>query len=216
MRVLTIDDHPMYRDGLRALLAALWPDAEVLEAAELDAGLRLLESAGDVDLVLLDMMLPGSGILDGLDILRDRYPLAPVVVISMLAEAHRVDSVLQRGASAFLSKSAAAPVLSRALARVLEGEIVVIADGHAPSATAVEPEAEQSDRRTARDGATLTDRQQVVLGHLERGLTNKEIARALGISPATVRAHVSALLAALGATNRTEAIRLARDSGLLR
>jgi DNA-binding NarL/FixJ family response regulator len=199
MRVLTIDDHPMYRDGLRALLAALWPDAEVLEAAELDAGLRLLESAGDVDLVLLDMMLPGSGILDGLDILRDRYPLAPV-----------------GGASAFLSKSAAAPVLSRALARVLEGEIVVIADGHAPSATAVEPEAEQSDRRTARDGATLTDRQQVVLGHLERGLTNKEIARALGISPATVRAHVSALLAALGATNRTEAIRLARDSGLLR
>lgn len=209
MKVLIVDDHPLFRRGLCHAVSDLAHDVEVHEAGDLATALDVLARNEDAALILLDLMLPGSGPMDGLTLLREKYPLVPIVVVSMHDGTSSADQAMAAGASGFISKMAAAPVLERALRRVLDGDLVVLT-GDVPL-----PPPRSAAAAEAATGSALTPRQLDVLRLLAGGDSNKDIAAELELSTSTVRAHVSAILTVLGVSNRTQAAHTARERRIL-
>ncbi len=205
-RILVVDDHPIYRDGLTAALRRLAPACEVRHAGSVPEALAALDEGADLDLILLDLVMPGCDGLTGLGILRARLPLVPVVIISMDARDADIDRALHNGASGFIAKTADHTVLVEALRQVLNGEVVTVRGTSAPQAPVVAP--------GGRGDGGLTPRQRDIVHMLADGASNKEMAKRLGISPATVRVHVSDVLRALGVANRTQAAVAAERLGL--
>lgn len=196
MMVLVIDDHPVVREGLAALLASFDPDLEVLQASGGRAGLELADQHPDLGLVFLDLRIPGeSGVSAIADFHRHR-PTLPVIVISSSESAEDVRAALASGARGYVPKSAAAQTLYGAMKLVLSGEVYV------PPFVL--------DAQLAVSSAQLTERQLEVLALMSEGASNKQIARRLGLSEKTVKIHVGAILKTLGAANRTEAAHAAR------
>lgn len=201
MRILSCDDHALFREGLRAALRRLPEVEELLEAGSAHEAFGLLAERDDVDLVLLDLALPDVSGLDTLRALRSRHLDVGVVVVSASERPSDAREALRSGALGFIPKSSSTDELLAALGKVLGGEVFVPA--------------------FARDGApadpaeVLTARQREVLRLLGKGLTNPEIARTLGIGAETVKVHVRQVLRALDASNRTEAVGLAQRAGLL-
>ena len=205
MRVLIADDHPLVRDALARTLHELDTAAEVLQAGDLDSLLRLAQ-AEPADLALLDLNMPGMNGVAGLRRLRQALPTLPVVVASGQDDAATIRAVLAAGAVGFIPKSERAEVLLGALRLVLAGGVYVplrMLDQDAAMAPA--PHA---------DASGLTPRQRDVLRALSRGQPNKLIARELGLTEGTVKIHIAAILRALQARNRTEAVVRARELGL--
>lgn len=198
-RFLIADDHPLFRGALREVLKGDFAGDSTLEAGTFEEATELLESAGDIDLVLLDLLMPGTRGISGLMYLRAQYPSVPVVVVS----AHDDPSVVKRcidiGASGFIPKTLGIDAMREAIRRVLEGEIWV------PPDIALGQTDPNTDDLVARL-ATLTPQQVRVLMMLSAGLLNKQIAYELGVSEATVKAHVSAILQKLGVDSRTQAV----------
>ena len=208
MKVLIADDHPMVRDALARTVRELDARAEVQQAGDFDSLLRLaVGNAGDpVDLALLDLNMPGMNGIDGLRRLREQLPTLPVVVASGQDDAQTIRAVLGAGAAGFIPKSERAEVLLSALRLVLAGGVYVPARLlDAPPPGAASP---------AAGAALLTPRQRDVLRALSRGQPNKLIARELGLTEGTEKIHIAAILRALQARNRTEAVVLARELGL--
>lgn len=194
-QALIADDHPLFRGALRAMLDmdALGLDG-VRECGDFDAVLDAVKD--DVEVVLLDLSMPGSRGIAGLLTLRARYPDVPVVVVSASDDAATVEQVMAAGASGFVPKSAPPETIRAALRAVLAGEI------WRPDASLVQ---ETEADATARAVAQLTPQQSRVLAMVADGLLNKQIAHELGVSEATVKAHVSAVLSKLGVDSRTQA-----------
>lgn len=210
MKILLCDDHAVVRDGLRLVLADLGPDVEVLDADRLEAALAAAEAHPDLDLVLMDLQMPGVAGVEGVRRFRAAHPTLPVAVVSASEEAGSMREVLDLGAAGFVPKSLGRDELLAAVRLILSGGVFV------PKAALADPgqgEREARARRKQR-AAGLTDRQLEVLSLLARGLTNKEICGVLGIAENTVKTHVKAILEALDATNRTEAAVLARELDL--
>ena len=209
MDVLLIDDHPLFRAGLRSLLERMDTKARVVEVESCEAALAMGEGKRpDFDLILLDLALPGLNGLDAISQFRARFTTTPVVVISATFDATRVKEAIGRGAQGFIPKSTPPDVLVSALRLIFSGGVYVPASVmHDES-----PGPEAARRATA---SNLTAAQARVLALLARGQSNKEIGNALAISDNTVRAHVTAILRALNVTNRTEAASVAIQSGLL-
>jgi len=200
---LLVEDHDLYRDGLRLALAELGDDVTVQEATSLAEALAALAGGARFDLVLLDLRLGDSAGLDTVTRLAEAAgPRSiPLFVLSGSDAGERTASLQALGVRGVLGKSAPTRQLMAAIDVVLGG-------GSYPPA---EP-------ATLPGGATanaLTPRQRAVLALLAQGLPNKAIARRLGMAESTVRAHVSAVLRGLGARNRTEAANLARERGLI-
>jgi DNA-binding NarL/FixJ family response regulator len=209
MQVLLIDDHPLFREGLRVLIERMDPKACVIEAESCEEAFALAERGGaGFDLILLDLALPGMNGLDGISRFRARFSTTPVVVISGSFDAARVKQALDRGAQGFIPKSTPPDVLMSALRLIFSGGIYV------PSSVMDEGAAAPPAAR-ASAVADLTAAQARVLQLLAVGHSNKAIASTLDISDNTVRAHVSAILRALNVTNRTEAVHVAIDRGLV-
>ena len=199
-RVIIADDHPLFRDALRGALAKAVLSCQVEEAGAFDALTSLLEQDGEVDLVLLDLSMPGVSGFSGLIYLRSQFPAVPVVIVSASDDAETVRRSLEFGASGFIPKRCGVEVLREAIAKVLAGDVWVPAD---IDLTAL------SDPETAklRDRlATLTPQQVRVLMMLSEGLLNKQIAYELKVSEATIKAHVSAILQKLNVESRTQAV----------
>ncbi len=205
-KVLSIEDHELFRDGLRRALAEIDPPVEVLEAGTFAGGLEQIAGhETDLSLVLLDLHLPDATGLGMLRRLRDDFPLLPVAIVSGESSEPRVmRQALDLGAVGFLPKSSSRAVLVSALRLVLSGGTYA-----PPEAMSAPP-----DLRAERV-AGLTPRQREVGELLAKGLTNKEIARVLGISADTVKNHVAAILDVLDVTNRTEAVMTLVETGAL-
>lgn len=203
MKILIVDDHTLFREGLRLLLGRLGDDVTIDEAesvtAVLDRATR--HAMAPVDLVLLDLNLPGINGLDGIAVLHRQFGGVPVVLLSGVDDPAVVREGLARGARGFICKSVSADALLASVRRALAGEICV-------------PEAPPSCPTTAGGSVRLTPRQLDVLLRLCEGDSNKEIGRRLDMSENTVRSHVAALFQTLGVRTRTEAAAAARRSGL--
>jgi DNA-binding NarL/FixJ family response regulator len=197
---LIADDHPLFRGALREAVSGLFKDADIGEAGSFEEVTELLEQGGEVDLVLLDLRMPGVRGFSGLMYLRAQYPSLPIVVVSANDDPVVIRRCMDFGAAGFMPKTLGIEALRAAIARVLRGEVwtppeVDLARGGDAEAAAM----------IARL-ATLTPQQVRVLMMLSGGLLNKQIAHELGVSEATVKAHVSAILQKLGVESRTQAV----------
>lgn len=201
-RILLIDDHTLFRSGMRLVLMHGILNAEVLEAASMEQAVRT--TAEPPSLVLLDIQLQGVNGLEGLGLLKQRWPGVPVVMLSSAMEPDTVRLALSRGAAAFVSKADTADKIIRVIHQALDGLLPQRADG-----------LPQSTSGTETPKPRLTPRQCEVLDLLCEGLSNKVIARRLGLSEFTVRGHVQAVLVLLGVSSRSQAMFAARRSGLI-
>jgi DNA-binding NarL/FixJ family response regulator len=201
MKALLVDDHALIRDALRGVLADVVDDARILEASECRQALQLVEQHADLELILLDLNLPDRNGFEVLADLRRRYPTIPVVVLSAFHDRANVLKALDLGALGFIPKSASRAIMLNALRLVLSGGVYVPPEALAPAAMAVKPE-----RPSSPADVGLTERQIEVLSLMMRGKSNKAISRRLDMAEPTVKHHVTAILKALKATNRTEAV----------
>lgn len=199
-RLVIADDHPLFRGALREAVARQFPAAELFEAGGFDDLQALLERESDIDLVLLDLAMPGVRGFSGLMYLRAQYPGVPVVVVSAHEEAATIRHCMDFGASGFIPKTSAVDTMREALAAVLEGRTWT------PSDIDLDAGVDKESKALASRLATLTPQQVRVLMMLSEGLLNKQIAYELGVSEATVKAHVSAILQKLGVESRTQAV----------
>lgn len=199
--ILIADDHPMVRDALRSAVGYTCQAEQVFEAGCLDDAIRLLTEKGDMDLLLLDISMPGMNGLSGLVSLRSQFPATPVVVVSAHEDRKLVREVMQCGASGFIPKSTPRDGIAAALRQVMDGGVYL------PEPAGEEEEAASGETaEIARRLATLTPQQMRVLEMLGTGKLNKEIAYELSITETTVKAHVSAILQKLKVYSRTQAV----------
>jgi len=217
VKILIIDDHALIREALRGVLNELKGDAIVREAADWQNASRQIEENRGFDLVLLDLNLPDRDGADILAELRERYPAVSVVVLSARHDRESVAKALELGALGFIPKSSDRDVMLSAFNLIFSGgmyippEILV----RQPSASAQSTAAPaQGTPRTSGSSLGLTDRQMDVLALMMKGRSNKAICRALNLAEPTVKNHVTAILRALNAANRTEAVIAAGALGL--
>ena len=199
--LLIADDHPLFRGALRQAVIGLFEQVDVAEAGSFEDISEILDGGSrDVDLILLDLSMPGVRGFSGLMYLRAQYPSLPIVVVSANDDPAVIRRCMEFGASGFIPKTLGVEILRQAVGRVLQGEVWTPPDVDL---------ARDSDAETAATIArlsTLTPQQVRVLMMLSSGLLNKQIAYELGVSEATVKAHVSAILQKLGVESRTQAV----------
>ncbi|HVW68930.1 MAG TPA: response regulator transcription factor [Steroidobacteraceae bacterium] len=218
LKVLVIDDHPLVQEGVAAALASLGHDTKVSSARDAEQGMAMAAADPDLDLVLLDLALPGMSGFGLIGRLHERFPSLPVVVLSALDDPENVRQALNSGAMGFVPKSAPTRVLLEVLRQVLEGNVSV--PDHLQGALGLSTDtagagATDSPQQPVPDISLLTQRQVEVLSRVCQGKTNKQIATELGLSEKTVKAHVTAIFKVLGVVNRTQAVLVARRVGMM-
>ena len=201
------DDHPLFRGALKQAIAGLADVSSVLEAGDFESVKSIVAANEDLDIVLLDLSMPGASGLSGLISLRGIHATVPVVIISAHDDPVTIRRALELGASGFISKSASMDEIRKAVETVLSGEIS--APGDIDLGVERDPEISDLIKRLQ----SLTPQQTRVLGMLAEGLLNKQIAYELGVSEATIKAHVSAILQKLGVDSRTQAVILLSKIG---
>lgn len=201
MKLLIADDHPLFRDALRRAAEVLLPNARIMEADSVAALQTVLEKEPDTDLLLLDLHMPGATGFSGLVYVRAHHPSVPVIVVSGNEEPQVMKRAMAHGASAYIPKSSSTDRMRDAIQAVLEGDIWL-----PPEVTAADHRLSADEADIARRVRELTPQQFRVLMMLADGLLNKQIAYELGVSEATIKAHMTAILKKLGASNRTQAV----------
>ena len=199
-RLLIADDHSLFRGAMREAVSGLLERVDIAEAGTFDEVVELLERGGEVDLVLLDLAMPGVRGFSGLMYMRAQYPGVPVIVVSANDDPAAIRRCMEFGASGFIPKTLGVDVMRTAISRILGGGVWTPPD--VDLAAGSDTEAAELMTRMA----TLTPQQVRVLMMLSEGLLNKQIAYQLGVSEATVKAHVSAILQKLGVDSRTQAV----------
>ena len=195
------DDHPLFRSALLDVINQHFIDAEITESSDLDTTLAALEQHADVDLLLLDINMPGSQDLFGLVSVREKYPSVPVAMVSASEDPDTISKAIGHGASAYIPKSVSPRDIYQALNAVIEG------DKWVPEAVRRQLKPVDDEEKTlAAKIATLTPQQYKVLCYLREGLLNKQIGYELGVTEATVKAHITAIFRKLGVSNRTQAV----------
>ncbi|MDO9474725.1 MAG: response regulator transcription factor [Caulobacter sp.] len=208
---LICDDHELVREALAGAVGGRWPDAQVARAADFNEAWALARSGPD--LCLVDLMMPGAGPVEGVTGVLDIAPGTRLLVVTGSHDDALLLELLGRGVHGFVPKTSSGEVILAAIELVLAGgrylppRVAELA-GARPAAPAASPSPEPGSR-------VVTDRQKQVLTLIARGLSNKEIARVLGVSPATVKTHVTNAIGSVGAANRTEAAMRARALGLI-
>jgi DNA-binding NarL/FixJ family response regulator len=198
---LVVDDHPLFREALQLAIHGAYPDAKITEATSVAEAHGAMAGARDIDMVLLDLCLPGTRGLDGLIELRTLAPRVPVVIVSALSENRIVHEAMVCGAAGFISKASRKSDLARAIQDVMSGSVALPPGYEPPSVAAAAPTAE-----IARRFQSLTPQQQRVLQMLRQGKLNKQIAYELDVGETTVKAHVSEILRKLNVASRTQAV----------
>ncbi|WP_137169454.1 response regulator transcription factor [Marinomonas sp. FW-1] len=200
------DDHPLFRSALSGALRAEIQGIVIVESFDLDSTLQCLSDLDDLDLLLLDLNMPGSGELYGLIRIRKDFPDVPVAVISGSEDSEMVAKVIDSGALGFIPKTSEPATYVQAIHAILAGDIWLPDD--LKQAVANQPKPDLSMQNKV---AELTPQQYKVLCYLHEGLLNKQIAYELSISEATVKAHITAIFRKLEINNRTQAVLVASD-----
>lgn len=199
--VLLADDHEVVRSGLREALQRIEPGFEFCEAASLDEALRVVTHRGRVDIALLDLNMPGMGGVEGISKVRQASPDTPVAIISGTIRDQDIEAALAAGAIGFIPKTMRLVAMANAVRLMLAGEKYVPTDFF-------------SRRDQGEKTSGLTARELEVLRAVATGLSNKGIARELGIEEVTVKLHVANMFRKIGVSNRTQAAIRARELGL--
>lgn len=199
MKVLIADDHAVVREGVAAVLRQAFAAIEVLFAPDIATAIATADAQPDLDLVLLDLVMPGVSGIAGLIAFADQHAAVPVVVLSSSEDKADVRDALAHGALGYVAKSARPATLVAAVRLVLSGEKYVPAFMAEQAAGAAPPT----------HAPTLTERQRAVLQLVADRATNKDIAFRLTISEKTVKAHLTAIFRALNVTSRAEAAQAA-------
>jgi len=199
-RLVIADDHPLFRGAMREAVSGLLEQVDIAEAGSFDEVAELLERGGDVDLILLDLTMPGVRGFSGLMYMRAQYPSVPVIVVSANDDPAAIRRCMEFGASGFIPKTLGVDAMRAAISRILNGGVWTPPDVDLSGGS--DTEAAELIARMA----TLTPQQVRVLMMLSEGLLNKQIAYQLSVSEATVKAHVSAILQKLGVESRTQAV----------
>jgi len=202
MKILLVDDHKLVRAGLVLVLKQMEDGVELLEAGTGREAIELASANPDINLILMDLDLPEGSGLEALTAIHAKDASMPVVILSAMEDQGMISRAMSLGARGFIPKTASGDVMVNSLRLVLSGGIC-LPPGYGETA------------RGGTDLPNLTQRQSEVLSHMAQGNSNKEIARELGISENTVRVHISAIISALDATNRTEAAYSAMRLGLI-
>jgi DNA-binding NarL/FixJ family response regulator len=216
MKILLVDDHALFRDGMRYVLQQLPEEVEILEAGNFPDGLKLATQHPELDLALLDLNMPGSEGPISIRFFHQRYPHIPVVVISGEEGRGYMEKAMNYGAMGFVCKSSTASVMLSALNLVLSGGVYIPPQLLRQYGEVAGKEPDVTDRRSLHTNEYgLTQRQMQVLTHLAAGLSNKEIAEAIHLAEGTVKIHVAAVYQTLRVNNRMEAVRMAEKLGLV-
>jgi len=199
-KIIIADDHPLFRGALRQAVGGMEGSQEIVEAGDFEAARQAAAAHGEADLMLLDLAMPGVSGFSGLMSLRAEFANLPIVIVSATDDATTVRRALQLGASGFISKSSGIDEIRRSIQLVLEGDIAT------PPSYQTGQEQDPDVVNLIGRLRTLTPQQSRVLGMLGEGLLNKQIAYELGVSEATIKAHVSAILLKLKVDSRTQAV----------
>ncbi|HEY8189751.1 MAG TPA: response regulator transcription factor [Micavibrio sp.] len=223
MKLLLADDHSLFRDALVEYIERTESGSSVLLARDVHEVMDIMGGKPDVDLILLDLRMPGMNGLQGLEKLRARYPDTPVALISGLAEKHDVEKALELGAAGYFPKTMSGKALLSGIRQILAGEEFVARDhntneimsSHYPADPLQEKNGKGTNGpHTRGEEFRLTPREKEVLTYLQRGESNKEIARALDLQVVTIKLHVRSICRKMGVENRTQAALIAQKQGL--
>ncbi|WP_343869979.1 response regulator transcription factor [Caenispirillum bisanense] len=213
MKVLLADDHTLVRQGLMPFIGMLAPDVAIVEADTLDEALVKAQAEQPLDLVLLDLNMPGMNRLEGLGRLRQALPSTPVVILTGSVEADDVHEAAEAGAAGYIPKTLNSTAMVNALRLVLSGERYFPSFAFQPKRP-VEP-APPPATTAASDNplCRLDERERQIVGMMVDGATNKVIAREMGLQEVTIKVHTRKIYRKLGAANRSQAIRIIMESG---
>ncbi|MCV6589291.1 MAG: response regulator transcription factor [Marinobacterium sp.] len=200
-KILIADDHPLFRDAITSVIHSGFSGCETLEADELESTLTLTRNNDDIDLILLDLNMPGMNGLHGLITLRNEVPFTPVVIVSAEEDKQIIMQAVTYGAAGFIPKSTPREQMRLALEKILAGNTYIPAD-----VIKTEPTPSNEPAISNEIFSSLTRRQLLVLERMSMGESNKQIAYNLNIAETTVKAHVSAILRKLGVHNRMQAV----------
>jgi DNA-binding NarL/FixJ family response regulator len=199
-RLVIADDHPLFRGALREAVSGMFDRVKIAEAGSFEEIMALLDSGGEVDLIMLDLAMPGVRGFSGLMYLRAQYPSVPIVVVSANDDPTVIRRCMEFGGAGYIPKTLGIDAIRSAILRVLEGGVWT------PPDVDLDAGADEESTNLLARLASLTPQQVRVLMMLSEGLLNKQIAYELGVSEATVKAHVSAVLQKLGVDSRTQAV----------
>ena len=206
LEVLIADDHPLFREALAEVVGQISRDHRCLQAASLEETVTLARDAVELDLILLDLMMPGMDGVAGLSLLRHEVPAVPIVVVSAKTDRAAVMEAISHGAIGFITKTSPRSVMVEALLQVLDGGIYLPTDVIRQFDTRPGRDVDPSGKGPRHLLTSLTRKQLLVLERLAKGESNKQIARALSLAEPTVKAHVSAILRKLNVRSRASAI----------
>ena len=210
MKVLIADDHALFRDRLSIQLEKINPEFIILQASNFNQALKFAETDKSIELIVMDLDMPDIHWPEALTELKNKAPNAKFVVVSAGDDVATIRQCLESGVSGFIAKRSEPEVLNKALQLVLDGGTYLPPSVLQPSGGAI-----VQDRRAPGTAKTLTFRQNQVLNLVAQGLSNKQIAYEIGVSEATVKLHINALLRSVGATNRTQAVIMAQKMGII-
>lgn len=193
LKIVAADDHPLFREGIRHFLMTLDAEVVILEAGSLQKTLEILQQHADIDLILLDLVMPGMNGLEGLRVLDECHPMIPIVILSASESPENIATALARGATGYIPKSSSSSVVINAIRQVLAGEIY-------------KPEILCKQENYQPRYNPLTHRQLEVLRLMLDGLSNKAIADKLFVSERTVKHHIAAIFKTLAVENRVQAM----------
>lgn len=208
MRIMLADDHPLFREGVKPVLEKLDPDIVIIEAVDYPSAFETMHHAGEVDLALMDLYMPGMAGIEGIARFRATFPDVPLVVLSASEQVEDIQRLLGAGALGYITKSSPSDVILGALRTVMAGGI------YAPPGLLDIGEAEDGLHALAARYPALSYRQIQVLKELAKGQSNKQIGYALDVTEGTVKLHLAAIFRIIKVNNRTEAVLVAQKMGL--
>jgi DNA-binding NarL/FixJ family response regulator len=216
IKVLLVDDHALFRDGMRYVLQQLADEVEILDTGNFTEALHLANANPNLDLALLDLNMPDSQGVPSLQLFHQRFPDVPLVVVSGSDQREDIENVMNLGAMGFISKMSASKVMLSALRMVLDGGVYVPPQLLQQAVAKLDTGKALQDKRSQRAGKYgLTPRQLEVLQFIGAGLSNKDISVKLNLAEGTVKIHVAAIYQALHVGTRIEAVATAQRFGFI-